>query len=151
MAGEAILNKLRRYCAYQERCHEEVRSKLLSLHVYGNELEEVINQLIEEDFLNEERFAMAYAGGKFRMKQWGRLKILKELKKRKVSEYCIKKAMREIEDAEYMKTIGKLIRTARSKYKKFNAFEANSRIATYLIGKGYEPELVWEQLKKEKS
>jgi regulatory protein len=72
MINDVIYNKLRHYCAYQERCHEEVRTKLLSLKIYGSDLEEIINKLIEDDFLNEERFAKAYAGGKFRIKKWGR-------------------------------------------------------------------------------
>ena len=100
---DVILNKLRHYCAYQERCHEEVRTKLLSLKVYGDGLEEIINQLISEDFLNEERFAKAYAGGKFRMKKWGRGKIIQGLKARKISDYCIKQGMSEIPEEDYQK------------------------------------------------
>nr|HPR30119.1 RecX family transcriptional regulator [Chitinophagales bacterium] len=95
-----ILNKLRHYCAYQERCHEEVRTKLLSLKVYGDRLEEVISQLVQEDFLNEERYAKAYAGGKFRMQKWGRERIRKELRFRKISEYCIRQAMEEIPEED---------------------------------------------------
>ncbi len=146
MISDAILNKLRHYCAYQERCHEEVRTKVLSFKMYGNDLEEAINQLIEEDFLNEERFAKAYAGGKFRMKKWGRKRILNELKLRKISPYCIKKAMEEIEEDEYMKTLKQLINASLKKYKVSNMFETKNKAARYLISKGYEPELVWQEI-----
>lgn len=147
MPSDYILNKLRHYCAYQERCHEEVRTKLLSLKVYGNELEEVINKLIEDDFLNEERFAKAYAGGKFRMKKWGRLKIQNELKQRKISAYCIKKAMQEIEEDDYLHVLQQLAKASLKKYKGSNLFESRSKAAKYLISRGFESELVWNYLK----
>ena len=148
MPSDYILNKLRHYCAYQERCHEEVRTKLLSLKIYGNDLEEVINKLIEDDFLNEERFAKAYAGGKFRMKKWGRLKIQNELKQRKISDYCIKKGMAEIEEEDYLKTLKQLVTASLKKYKSTNAFETRTKTARYLIFRGYESDLVWGMLKE---
>ena len=104
------LEKLRKYCAYQDRCHKEVRTKLLKLEVYGEDLEEVMTHLIAEDFLNEERFARSYTRGKFRMKRWGRIKIKNELKKRQISDYCIRKGMEEIENEAYDETIQYLIK-----------------------------------------
>ena len=95
VSKEEALAKMQRYCAYQERCHEEVRSKLLNMGVYSDWREEIIVQLIEENFLNEERFARSFARGKFRIKQWGRNRIRQELKKRKISDYCVRKAMEE--------------------------------------------------------
>ena len=139
-------NKLRHYCAYQERCHEEVRTKLLSLKIYGNDLEEIINKLIEDDFLNEERFAKAYARGKFRIKKWGRGKIISELNKRRISPYCIKQAMEEIEEQEYLDTLKKLSKTAIRKYRTTNEFETKSKVARYLISRGYASELVWQAI-----
>ena len=146
--NDAALNKLRHYCAYQERCHEEVRTKLLSLKIYGDGLEEIINKLIEEDFLNEERFAKAYAGGKFRMKKWGRGKIIQGLKLRKISDYCIKKAMLEIDEADYQKTLASLVKAALKKYVAKNPFETKSKTATYLLSRGYENELIWEYINR---
>lgn len=146
MPSDYILNKLRHYCAYQERCHEEVRTKLLSLKIYGNELEEVINKLIEDDFLNEERFAKAYAGGKFRMKKWGRLKIQNELKQRKISDYCIKKGMAEIEEDDYLKTLKQLVNASLKKYKSTNPFETKTKTGRYLISRGFESDLVWKAI-----
>ena len=141
--NDVIYNKLRHYCAYQERCHEEVRTKLLSLKIYGDDLEEIINKLIEDDFLNEERFAKAYAGGKFRVKKWGRSKIINELKKRKVSAYCIKKGMEEIEEHDYIITLNKLLQSTIKKYDNGNDYETKNKVARYLISRGYESELVW--------
>lgn len=147
MVRNDILQKLRRYCAYQERCHEEVRTKLLSLKVYGAELEETIAQLVQEDFLNEERFAKAYAGGKFRIQKWGRVKILQELKKRKVSDYCIRKGMQEIPETEYRNSLQKIVKAAGKRYKSKSDFNTSGKIAAYAIGRGFEPELVWQEVR----
>ena len=100
-----ILLKAASYCAYQERCHNEVRNKLADWGVYGLEADQVILQLIELNYLNEERFAVAFAGGKFRVKQWGRLKIKRELKVRGVSDYCIQMAFKEIDADDYFETL----------------------------------------------
>ncbi len=98
------LQKLQRYCAYQDRCHSEVRSKLLDLGIYGDELEEIIAELITDNFLNEERFARSYARGKFNIKKWGRHRIKQELKRRQITDYCLRKAMEEIEETDYLNT-----------------------------------------------
>lgn len=148
MVRSEIMQKLRRYCAYQERSHVEVRTKLISLKVYGQELEDVINQLLEENFLNEERFARAYAGGKFRMQKWGKGKIIAGLKARKVSQYCIQKAMEEIPEDAYKETLDKLLRSALKRYKSKSAFLTENKAAQYIIAKGYEPDLVWQEIKK---
>ncbi len=144
--NEVILNKLRHYCAYQERCHEEVRTKILALKIYGEGLEEIINKLIEEDFLNEERFSKAYSGGRFRIKKWGRNKIINELKKRKISEYCIKMGLSEIDADDYSATMNKLIQSALKRYKSNNPFETKNKTAKFLISKGYESNLVWDRI-----
>src|SRR5687767_15443183 len=108
LTKEQALQKLRHYCAYQERCHVEVKEKLYSFGLRKQMVEESIAQLIEEDYLNEERFAIQFAGGKFRMKQWGRVKIKYALKQKQVSEYCIKKAMKELDEKDYGNTLQKL-------------------------------------------
>src|SRR6201996_8784258 len=90
---EQALQKARHYCGYQERCHSEVKEKLYSFGLHKKEVEEALSTLIEENYLNEERFAIQYAGGHFRLKQWGKVKIRYELKQRQVSDYCIKKAL----------------------------------------------------------
>lgn len=142
-AGQA-LQKLKHYCAYQERCHYEVMQKARQLGLRKTEAAEQVSGLIEEGYLNEERYARLFAGGKFRMKQWGRLKIRNELKQKKISDYCIKKGLQEIDDSEYEKAIRNL---ATKKWKQFNKqgdnlFVKMSGTKNYLLQKGYEPELI---------
>ena len=105
---DQALPKAKHYCAYQERCHSEVKEKLYSFGLNKKEVEQILSQLIEENYLNEERFAMQFAGGRFRIKQWGRVKIKYELKQKQVSEYCIKKALAAIDERDYQKTLQKL-------------------------------------------
>src|SRR5947209_20487204 len=105
LTKEQAVMKLRQYCAYQERSHSEVKQKLYDLGVWKSEHDAIISSLIEDDYLNEERFAKAFVGGKFRMKDWGRKKIYYGLKEKGVSEYIIKRAMKEIEDEAYTKTL----------------------------------------------
>jgi len=99
--SEALV-KAQKYCAYQERSHTEVRTKLLNLGQRGHDLEEIMTTLIEKGFLNEERYAVAYAGGKFRIKQWGKNKIVQQLKMRHISDYSIKRSMQQIEDDVFL-------------------------------------------------
>jgi regulatory protein len=144
LTKEQALQKLRHYCAYQERCHMEVKEKLYSFGLRKQMVEESIAQLIEEDYLNEERFAMQFAGGKFRMKQWGRIKIKHALKQKQVSTYCINKAMKEIDEADYEKTLHKLAKQKWSSVKGegVNGFVKMAKTSDYLLQKGYEAELV---------
>jgi len=144
LTKEQALQKLRHYCAYQERCHAEVKEKLYSFGLRKQMVEESIAQLIEEDYLNEERFAIQFAGGKFRMKQWGRVKIKHALLQKQVSTYCINKAMKELNAEDYDKTLHKL---ARQKWdtvtgEGVNGFVKMAKTTDYLLQKGFEPELV---------
>jgi regulatory protein len=108
LTPQQALPKLKQYCAYQERCHSEVKEKLYSYGVYGDDADSIVSQLIEENYLNEERFALHFAGGKFKMKQWGKMKIKYSLKQKQVSNYCIKKALNSIDDVEYEAVLEKL-------------------------------------------
>lgn len=144
LTKEQALQKLRHYCAYQERCHMEVKEKLYSFGLRKQVVEESISQLIEEDYLNEERFAIQYAGGKFRMKQWGRVKIKHALQQKQVSTYCVNRAMKEIHEEDYEKTLHKL---AEQKWNSVtgegvNLFVKMSKTSDYLLQKGFESELV---------
>ena len=143
---DIALKKLQKYCAYQDRCHQEVRSKLLDLKIYGEDLEDIIVSLIEDNYLNEERFACSYARGRFRMKQWGRVRIKQELKRRKISAYCLKKAMAEIEEEEYLKTLEHLLKKKNKVLREPNIFKRKAKLATFVVGKGYEASLVWENV-----
>ncbi|MEP7106381.1 MAG: RecX family transcriptional regulator, partial [Ferruginibacter sp.] len=100
--------KIKQYCAYQERCHSEVKEKLYCYGLHKIDVEEMTSKLVEENYLNEERFAIQYAGGKFRIKKWGKAKIKYQLRQKQVSEYCIKKALEGIDGNDYLKTLNKL-------------------------------------------
>lgn len=134
--------KAQAYCAYQERCQQEVRNKLNEWGLYGDEAEEVIAALISENFLNEERFALAYVSGKFRLKKWGRVKLKLELKSRKISDYCIKKALAQIDSEEYEKTILELIEKKNKDIKDKVPYMRKHKMLKYIVSKGFEPDIV---------
>jgi regulatory protein len=140
--------KAQAYCAYQERCQQEVRNKLHEWGLHGNEAEEVIAALIEENFLNEERFALAYVSGKFRLKRWGKIKLKQELKARNISDYCIKKALSQISNEEYEKTIIDLIEKKKKEIKDKLPHVRKHKIINYLISKGFEYEIVQSVLEE---
>ncbi|MFK8104474.1 MAG: regulatory protein RecX [Saprospiraceae bacterium] len=147
LSEEEGLAKLQRYCVYQDRCHKEVRTKLMDLGIYGDRLESIIVDLITDNFLNEERFAKSYARGKFRLKNWGRIRIRQELKMRNMSAYCLKKAMAEIDEEEYLATINRLIEKKNATLRESDLFKRRNKIAQYLMQKGFEGGLIWQQLK----
>jgi len=138
----AALQKLRHYCTYQERSHFEVQQKLRELRIPYAYHDEIIATLINEDYLNEERFAIQFAGGKFRMKEWGKKKILYALKEKRVSEYCIKKALSSIDEEDYVKTLGKLAEEKYASLKGETFLDRKKKIIDYLIQKGYEYDLI---------
>lgn len=142
LTREQALQKLKHYCAYQERCHQDVKEKLYSLGVWKRDQDEIMATLIEENYLNEERFAIAFAGGKFRIKGWGRVKIKYELKQKQVSDYCIKKALKQIDEDEYQTQLQK---TAVDKYNALKGEQyliRKKKTMDYLIAKGFESQLV---------
>ena len=142
--NEQELQKLRNYCAYQERAHSEVRSKCFDLGLKGEHIDQVIAQLVEENFLNEERFAIAFAGGRFRMKQWGRRKISQELKMKQVSAYCIKKALQQIDEEDYMQALHKLAEKKYASLRGEQHLKRQYKTMQYLLQRGFEQELVRE-------
>jgi regulatory protein len=145
LTKEQAIQKLKYYCSYQERCHSEVQSKLYDLGVYKNEHDEIISTLIQENYLNEERFAIQFAGGRFRMKQWGKTKIKYELKGKQISEYCIKKALATIPTADYLQTAQKLFDLKNSTLKsEKNFFTKKRKLQDYLMQKGYEINIIRE-------
>ena len=146
----SILEKIKYYCAYQERSHKEVRTKLLSMEIYGEDLERYIYELIKENYLNEERYACALARGKFRIKKWGRNKIKHALKLQSVSDYCIKKAMLEIDEDEYVLNINYFGNKKKDELKsEKNKFTKMAKIKNYLLQKGFEFEYINHFLKTE--
>ncbi len=137
-----------RYCAYQERSHREVKNKLYEFGLYSGEVDELLSRLITEGFLNEERFAMAFAGGKFRIKKWGRLKIQNKLESLGLTARCIGRGLKEIDAADYSKTLKDLIKKKAEQTIEQNSFKKRDKVARFAIAKGYEPELVWEVVKE---
>lgn len=142
LTKEQALQKLKHYCAYQERSHSEVKEKLYSLGVWKKDHDGIIAALIEENYLNEERFAMAFAGGKWRMKQWGRVKIKYELRQKQVSDYCIKKALKQIDKDEYLRVLKELASDKYAALKNEQYLVRKKKTMDYLINKGFEMELV---------
>jgi regulatory protein len=141
------LPKAKHFCAYQERCHSEVKEKLYGFGLNSNEVNQIISTLIEENYLNEERFAIAYAGGHFRTKKWGKVKIKYQLKQKQVSDYCIKKALNEIPETDYAQTLQKLfeekLKTLKSEK---NIFIKKRKLQDYLMQKGFESNLIREMI-----
>ena len=143
---ELVLEKLKKYCAYQDRCHQEVRNKILQYEIYGDDLEFIIAELIQEKFLDEERFARSYARGKFRMKKWGRNRIKMELQQREVSEYCIKKAMDEIEEEEYSEVLKEILLQNIKKNQSLGRVLAVDKAIKYAVKRGYESQRIFKEL-----
>ncbi len=140
--------KIYRYCAYQERSHKEVRDKLYEYGLYKSDVEDILSTLITDGFLNEERFAKAFAGGKFRMQHWGRLKIVNELEGKGLTKNCIKIGMKEIEEDAYIKTLQEILQKKSGQLEEKNPFIKRDKVARYAIQKGFEPELVWAHVKE---
>ncbi len=143
LSPEQALQKARHYCGYQERCHSEVQEKLYSFGLRKPQVEDAMATLIEENYLNEERFAIQFAGGHFRLKYWGKVRIRYELKKKRVSDYCIKAALATIDDEAYAQSLARL---AEKKWGELaaetNRLARKSKWQDYLLRKGYESDLI---------
>jgi len=139
---EQAFAKAKHYCAYQERSHAEVKEKLYSFKLKKVEVETILSQLIEENYLNEERFAKLFAGGRFRLKKWGRIKIAYELKQKRVSPYNIKIALEEIDEDEYRTTLTKLAKQKWLSLKSEQHIVRQAKTQQYLMQKGYESTLI---------
>ena len=146
ISPEKALLKAENYCAYQERSQQEVRDKIYSWGLHRNEVENILSTLITTDFLKEERFATTFARGKFRIKKWGRNKIREALRGKKVPEPMIKKALLEIDEREYEKILNDVIHNRSKIVAEKNPIKRNYKIASYVISRGFEAELVWEIL-----
>ena len=133
------IDRMCKFCAYQERAHSEVRTKLIKLGVYGDDLEEVMSHLISEDYLNEERYARNYVRGKFRINKWGKFKIRMHLNQKRVSAYCIDKGIEEIDEEAYINMIDGLLE---KKLSENPDFKERQKARDSLMRKGFEPALV---------
>ncbi len=138
--------KIQAYCAYQERCHMEVSMKLKSWGLIQEAIELLIIELIQFNFLNEERYACSFARGKFRIKKWGKLKIRMALKKRDVYFKCIDLAMLEIDDKNYLITLRELLQKKNDVIKETNSYKRKMKLIRYLVNRGYEYDLIHDAL-----
>jgi len=145
---EQAKQKALRYCAYQERSHQEVKNKLYEMGLYTSEVDELLTYLITEGFLNEERFAKAFTGGKFRIKKWGRIKITRALESKGLTRNCIRIGLKEIEEEDYYQTLANLLKSKVAELDGDNIFVLRDKASKFAIQKGYEPDLVWKVLKE---
>jgi regulatory protein len=144
---KSALLKAQKHCAYQERSQQEIRNKLFEWGLHSAEVEDVIVELISANFINEERFAVQLANGKFRIKHWGKIKITQALKWHKISPYCIKKALQQIPEDDYLKSLKQIIEKKNTAAKgKLTPLKAR-KLAHFAQSKGYESDIIWKILK----
>lgn len=141
------IKKIEHYCTYQERCHEEVQSKLRTMKMDEDEIDHIITHLIKDNFLNEERFACSFARGKHRIKHWGRIRITNELKFRKINQRLITTALKEIKPEEYLDTFHKTAARIWENIIESNALKKRKKFCDNLLRKGFESQLVYEKVK----
>ena len=146
MTQKEALEKMAKFCAYQERCQSEVKQKLFGTGLSNDEIDNVICDLIEHNFLDEERFARAYVRGKFNQKGWGRIKIQQHLNQKQISTFCQKKGMLEINENDYLSKLEEIILKKSNSLKAEDEFIRKNKTARYAISRGFESELVWEVL-----
>ncbi len=140
--------KLEGYCAYQERCHKDVVTKLKEIRMIPEAIDQIVVHLIQENYLNEERFSKSFARGKFRIKKWGRNRIVNELKFRAISKYNIKTALNEIDENEYLETLNVLAKKRLDAIKETNLQKRKRKLADYLLYRGWESHLVYGKVKE---
>lgn len=145
---DQIIQKLEYFCAYQERCHSEVQEKLRSFHLSGTEMDVVIVHLIQNNYLNEERFASVFSISKFHQKHWGKIRIKNELKARKISDFLITKALKEIPSEEYQTTFDTISQKHWDSITEKNALKKRKKFCDYLLRKGWESDWVYEKVKE---
>ncbi|GET45257.1 regulatory protein RecX [Capnocytophaga felis] len=143
---EEAKRKLEAFCAYQERYHKEVIDKLQKMRMIPIAIDEIVVHLIQNNFLNEERFAKSFARGKFRYKKWGRIRIQRELKHRGLSAYIIQSALKEIDDEEYISVFDALAEKKQTEIKEKNTYKTKRKLADYLLYRGWESDLVYDKI-----
>lgn len=145
---EEATRKLEYFCSYQDRCHDEVLQKLKSLRMIPQAIDHIMAHLIQHNFLNEERFACSFARGKWRIKHWGKRRIVQELKLRGISKYNIDKALKEINEDDYIQNFDTLAQEQWDKTRETSILKKKKKVADFLLRKGYETHLVFDKLEK---
>ena len=141
-----IQQRIQKYCAIEERCEFDIRKKLTQWEVKENTINEIIETLIKERFLNEERFVIMFCEVKLRTRKWGRIKIMYELKKRYISEHNIKKGLATISEAEYIQILKELLQNKSNSTKEANPLKKRQKIVNFLLQRGFESNLIWDYI-----
>ncbi|MFV8357716.1 regulatory protein RecX [Flavobacterium sp. XS1P32] len=145
---QEALKKIEHYCAYQERCHDEVVQKLRTMKMDADEIDTIIVKLIQDNFLNESRFACSFARGKHRIKFWGKIRVVNELKFRNIGQYNINLALKEISNEEYLETFDKIALRNWDSIKETNLQKKRKKFCDYLLRKGFESNLIYDKAKE---
>ncbi len=140
--------KMERYCAYQERCHKEVRAKLQEMRMIPEAIDHIMAQLIQNDFLNEQRFADNFVSGKFRIKKWGRNRIQRELRQRDISQFAINSALKAIKEEEYLTVFSELAGKRWEQLRDDNLQKKKRKLMDYLLYRGWESSLIYPKIKE---
>ena len=138
--------KIENYCAYQERCHKEVNQKLRDMRMIPEAIDHIMVSLIQNNYLNEERFAKAFARGKFRIKKWGKNRIVRELKQRDISKYSIDSGLKEIDLDDYFTTLDELVKKQIAQVTEKNPYKKKKKVMDYMLYRGWESHLIYEKL-----
>jgi regulatory protein len=141
---DEIKRKLENYCVYQDRCHKEVEQKMREFRLIPEAKEMILLSLMQDNFLNEERFSKSFARGKFRIKNWGKQRIVRELKFRDISVYNIKTALKEIDEDEYLKTIYRIAENRNEVISEPNIYKRKKKLIDFLMRKGFENDLIFK-------
>ena len=141
-----IMKKMENYCVYQERCHQEIENKLKEFNLIPQAKEAVLLHLLENNYLNEERFSKAFARGKFTIKKWGKQRIIRELRSKNISDYNIKSALTEIDEDDYRNTFDELAEKRLKEIKERNIYKKRKKLADYLLYRGWESDMVYSKV-----
>ena len=143
-----LVEQLKNYCAIQERCSTDILTKMKSWRITNKNQNKILNILIQEDFINDNRYSKSFCRGKFRIKKWGKLKIMNELKRKNINPTTIMSSLNEINDIDYIKELDTQFNKKKQSINSLKFYDKKKKIANYLIGKGYESNLVWEKLRE---
>ena len=141
---DELQKKMEYYCVYQDRCHQEVERKMKEYQLIPQAREKILLHLMQHDFLNEERFSKNFARGKFRIKNWGKQRIVKELNFKNISVYNVKNALKEIDEAEYLETIFRITENRNNTISEKNIHKRKKKLVDFLLRKGFEYELIFK-------
>jgi len=143
-----LIEQLKNYCAIQERCSSDIVTKMKTWRITNENQNKILDILIQEDFINDKRYSKSFCRGKFRIKKWGKVKIANELKRKNINPSTITSSLNEIKDIDYNTELDTQFNKKKQSIKSSNYYDKKKKIANYLIGKGYESNLVWEKLRE---